>query len=163
MICTTTVHFLLWRRLLKLRSWTHTWDMVVLAWCPRMPRVALPQWWKAGGVCLYRPAPCRCAEEWRPAWQWIPLRARCLNLGPAAFLVFPFTFAGFCFCSSFYNALSLIPTIIWGNWNRQVDLLLAGHRSGCLPRFWLWLSWREWGRGSERHSAAPHKQTSTSG
>lgn len=41
--------------------------------------------------------------------------------------------------------------------------MLAGHRSGCLPRFWLWLSWREWGRGSERHSAAPHKQTSASG
>lgn len=61
-----------------------------------------------------------------------------------------------CFCSSFYDDST---SLVSDNNLRELEQtgwpVLAGHRSGCLLRFWLWLSWREWGSGSGWHSATP--------
>lgn len=68
-----------------------------------------------------------------------------------------------CFCSLFYNAVSLLSDNNLGELEQNGWPMLAGHRNGCLLGFWLWLSRREWGSGSGWHGAAPRKQTRASG
>lgn len=95
----------------------------------------------------------------------VPLRARCLDPSPPASLpYFSLYVCRVCFCSLFYDASSsLIPDNNLGELEQTGWPVLAGHRSGCLLRFWLWLSWREWGSGSGWHGAAPRKQTRAPG